>query len=340
MILVTGASGLVGAHLLMNLLEKPEKIRALIRSEAAKKKIAEVFSFYNVAFRDVEKEIEWVYGDISDQLFMSEVFEGVKKVYHCAAFVSFNQKDKKKIYRTNINGTSLVVDLCLSHGVDKLVHVSSIAAIKSAGENKETKEERGWPSGRQSAYAFSKTQSEFEVWRGVEEGLKAVVVNPSVIIGPGNWASGSGRLFGRVHRGMKFFTRGVTGLVDVRDVAKAMVMLMDSEINAKRYILNGENLSYEYLFKNIAKYLNVTPPKKYASPGLTSIAWKIAKLGSLFTLSTPQLTKNTAKASHRVRKYSSERIISDLNFKFSSIDEILMFSCEKFLESKTHPSNN
>lgn len=339
MILITGASGLVGSHLLLKQLEKSQKIRAIIRSKEAKKKIAEVFSYYDTVFSKIESNIEWCYGDITDELFMSGVFEGVKKVYHCAAYVSFNEKDKKKIYRTNIKGTSVVVNLCLSHGVEKLVHVSSIAAIKVSDDLKETTEDMGWPSGKQSTYAYSKTQSEFEVWRGVEEGLKAVVVNPSVILGPGNWSAGSGRIFSRVFSGMQYFTRGVTGFVDVRDVVKAMIMLMESEIHAKRYILNGENLSYEDLFKNIAKHLKVNPPWKYASPRLTSIAWRLAKLGSLFTFSTPQLTRNTSAASHRIQKYTSNRIKEDLKLDFYPIQDTIRFSCQKFLQSKPNSSS-
>ncbi len=333
MILVTGASGLVGSYLLKGLLEKQEKVKALIRTEESIKKIVEVFQYYNLDLSKFRNNIEWVYGDITNEAQVSEAFKSVNKVYHCAASVSFYEKDKKLINKTNIGGTANIVNCCLENNIEKLVHISSIAAVKKTSENKLVIEENGWPSGKLQAYAFSKTQSEFEVWRGIEEGLKAVIVNPSVILGPGNWNSGSSLLFKRVYRGTNFFTKGVTGFVDVRDVVSIILELMDSEIHSKRFILNGANLSYEKLFKTIAENLYVRPPTKYASPNITEFAWRISKLISIMTFTKPGLTKSVAKASHKVQNYSSSRICKEIGFEFIPIEETIRFTCEKFLES-------
>lgn len=333
MILVTGASGLVGSHLLKCLLEKQEKVKAFVRTRKSIDKVEEVFKYYNLELSQFNNNLEWIFGDITNNIQVAEAFKDVSKVFHCAAAVSFNEKDKRLIHETNIRGTEIVVNCCLQHNIEKIVHISSIAAIKKSGKNKEIVEDNGWPSGKMPPYAYSKTHSEFEVWRGMAEGLNAVVVNPSIILGPGNWQSGSSLLFDRVYQGSKYFTRGITGFVDVRDVVNAIDQLMESDVHTKRFILNGTNLSYESLFKSMAKYLKVRAPKKHAKPFITEFAWRMAKLFSILTFTAPKLTKSAARASHRVQLYSSERIKNEIGFEFRPIDETIRYTCEKYLES-------
>ncbi|MBN1117842.1 MAG: NAD-dependent epimerase/dehydratase family protein [Bacteroidales bacterium] len=323
MILITGGTGLAGSHLVLQLLRKGEKLKILIRSESSKSIFENLIKILAEENENHLKTVEYSFGDILDKASLEEAFVGVTHVYHCAAMVSFNRSDRKKMLDTNIRGTANVVNCCLEHGVKKLVHVSSVAAVKSSAENKKIVEDNGWPTGKNLDYAYSKTESEFEVWRGISEGLNAVIVNPSVILGFGDPKKSSTKLFGRVKQGMKFFTRGITGFVDAEDVARAMVMLMESDVQAERYIVNAENLSYEELFAKMAGALKVKPPKHYAGRFLTEIAWRAEFFLSLILFKKPILTKGTARTSHVKQYYSSDKLTNAFNFKFTSIDNTI-----------------
>lgn len=333
MILVTGGSGLVGSHLLHKLLKSKESVRVLIRTKESISSIETVFSYYNSGNSDLLKKVEWVYGDILNKSDLAEAFKNVNKVYHCAAYVSFNEKERKVINEINIIGTRNIVNACIGNEVDKLVYVSSVAAVKVSPDSKYTSEANGWPGGKLTAYPNSKTQSEYEVWRGIAEGLNAIIVNPSVILGPGNWDRGSSLIIKKVYKGMKYYTSGKTGFVDVRDVVDAMVLLMKSDIHSRRFILNGANLSYQTLFTKLARYLKVKPPEKQASPVLTELAWRLAKIYSILTISQPVITKNAVRASRRIQNYSSERIIEETGFRFTNIEETISFTCTNYLEA-------
>jgi len=332
MILVTGGSGLVGSHLLFDLAMKGEKIRALKRKNSDLQAVRECFAYYSDSADKLFDHIEWVNGDILDIDSLEDALSGITKVYHCAALVSFKKGDKKQMKHINVEGTRNIVDACLDHKIQKLCYVSSVAALGTPEEKGEpVSETTPWsPENKRSDYSVSKFNSELEVWRGIEEGLDAVIVNPSIILGPGQWHKGSSLLFTTVAKGIKFFTRGVTGYVDVRDVSKAMLQLMDSDIKNERFLLNADNCSYEFIFKSISKALKIPEPHKYATPFMTGIAWRIAYLKKVFLFKEPSFTRATARSSHNCTCYSNQKIKDTLDFEFIPIEKSIKDTVKYF----------
>lgn len=323
MILVTGGTGLVGSHLLFDLVKKGESIRALKRENSSLQDVRDCFAYYSDSADEIFNKIEWINGDMLDTDSLDEALKGITKVYHCAALVSFKKADKDLMKTINIEGTKNIVDACIEHKIQKLCYISSVAALGSPEESGDTVTEKTtWsPEDKRSGYSISKFNSELEVWRGIEEGLDAVIVNPSIILGPGQWHKGSSLLFTTVAKGMKYFTRGITGYVDVRDVSKAMVQLMDSDIKSERFLLNADNCSYEFIFKSIAKALNLPEPSKYASPLLTGIGWRLAYLKTIFLFKESSFTRATARSSHHCTYYSNQKVKDALDFEFISVED-------------------
>lgn len=321
MILVTGGTGLVGSHLLFDLVKKGESIRALKRENSSLQDVRDCFAYYSESADELFDKIEWVNGDMLDTDSLYNALEGVTKVYHCAALVSFKKADKGLMKNINVEGTRNIVDACIEHKIKKLCFVSSISALGTPEEKEDiVSETTPWsPEDKRSGYSISKFNSELEVWRGIEEGLDAIIVNPSIILGPGQWHKGSSLLFTTVAKGLRYFTRGITGYVDVRDVSKAMVQLMDSDIKNERFLLNADSCSYEFIFKSIAKALNLPVPSKYASPLLTGIGWRLAYLKKIFLFQEPSFTRATARSSHNRSFYSNQKIKDTLDFEFISV---------------------
>ena len=327
MILVTGATGLVGSHLLYQTCRTEDKIRATKRDCSNLALVKQIFSYYTDNVESLFKKIEWVDADLLNICELEEAFNGVTKVYHCAAWVSFNPKHKQQMIHNNVESTANIVNLCLTNKVDKLCHVSSVAAIGRAGNSNIINEETLWiDSPENSNYAISKYNSELEVWRGIEEGLNAVIVNPTIILGPGEWNKESSVIFHQVGKGMPFYTTGTNGFVDVRDVANVMIQLMESNVTSKRFILCSESIP----FKQALNYIAVAMGKKKAyikaGPFLNAIGWRIAKLISLITGKAPMLTKETAKAGNNTSIYENDKIKKALNFEFIPVEQ----SCNDF----------
>ena len=317
MILITGATGFLGTELIHQLTAQNKKIKALKRSNS---KIPDVLKNNPL--------IEWHVADINDLEDLTDAFEKVTQVYHCAAFISFDPKDKKKLLKINIEGTSNVVNLCLENNV-RLLHVSSIAALGDAKKGAQITEKDFWEyNANVHSYAISKYEGEMEVWRSIAEGLNAVIVNPAVIIGKNAGFTGSGAIFKLVKDGLKFYTDGATGIVDVEDVAKAMILLMNSEISEERFTLSADNLHYKEFFTQIANGFGTNPPNKEAKPWMLEIAWRAAKLASIFTGKAPALTKDAAKSSFNLSYYSNEKIKNTLNFKFKPLTESIREVCQ------------
>lgn len=333
MILVTGGTGLVGAHLLAFLLRDTTPIKAIYRSEDSLKKAKKVCTYY---FDDAEKQfnrIDWIKTDINDITALDKAFTDVKKVYHCAALISFDPKDFPALQKTNIEGTSNIVNACLEHNIEKLCYVSSIAAL---GEYEDAKtpisEETYWnPEAENNVYAISKYGAEMEVWRATQEGLNAVIVNPGVILGAGFWYSGSGALFYKIKKGMRYFTNGVSGYVDVQDVVKIMIALMESDIKSERYIAVAENWSFKDFSYETAKQLQVNPPKKEASSFLLSIAWRLDWLRSKVTGKQRRFTKNLANSAKSTSYYDNSKVKEALGFTFTPLQETISRVCAKFV---------
>lgn len=320
MILLTGSTGLVGAHVLLKLMQNGQSVRALKRTHSKLSVVKRIFAYYNE--EKLFNTINWVEGDILDVISLKEIIQDCEKVIHCAAIVSFNRSDYNLMMKNNIEGTANIVNTCLEVNIKKLVYVSSIATLGSKLSTIEKTEERYFESGKgNTQYALSKYLAEQEVWRGIQEGLPAVIVNPSVILGPGDWSKGSSQLFEKVWNGLKFYTTGSTGYVDVLDVANIIVTLMDSRISNQRFIINAENLAYKTVFDWIAEELNRPKAHIRVTPLLKEIAWRLEKVKSTFTGKKPLITKETANKSMTNSAYSNKKICAALSYEFIPIRE-------------------
>ena len=329
MILITGATGLVGSHLLYNLCKTEDTIRATKRVNSDLTLVKKVFSYYTDTVDLLYNKIEWVEADLLNISDLEEAFIGITKVYHCAAWVNFNPKNKHQMIANNVNATAHIVNLCLAHKVKKLCHVSSVAAIGRTENEPIINENTPWLDGPENSnYAISKYNSELEVWRGIEEGLNAVIVNPSIILGPGAWQKGSSVLFHKIASGMPFYTTGTNGFVDVRDVAKAMIQLMESSIYSERFILCSESIPFKQTFDYIADALGKKRAHIKAGDFLNAIGWRLAKVISILTRKAPMLTKETTKAGNGISIYENHKIKKALNFEFIPVAQ----SCKDFSE--------
>lgn len=316
---ITGGTGLLGAHLLYHLVSKGEAVRALKRSGSSLQTAQDIFNFYS-ADHNLFYKVEWVDGDVLDIPSLEEAMKGCDFVYHCAATVSFAQRDKEQMFKINIEGTHNVVNVALHLNIKKFCHVSSTAALGDSVEDGKITEEKLWAEkDGKSNYAFSKKYSEMEVWRGIEEGLNAVIVNPSVIIGPGNEEKSSASLFNKVKKGLKYYTHGVNGFVDVRDVVEIMYRLMKSDIHSERFLAISENISFKELFNEIAKNLNLPAPNKEAKHWMAEIIWRFDALRCFMFRAQPFITKENAKSAYRKAYYSNEKARKRLNFEYLPI---------------------
>lgn len=330
MILVTGGTGLTGSHLLLNLTKAGNKVKALIREGSSAEWVKKVFEWYSPGdHQSLFNNIEWVEGDVNDLFSLREAVQGIKYIYHCAAVVSYQPSDKDLMMKINVEGTTNLVNVALKEGVKKLCHCSSIASLGLAEKEEVVDESFSWKtSPRNSNYAISKFNSEREVWRGSEEDLDAVVVNPSIIIGPGDPARSSGQIFKSLLGGLKFYSNGITGYVDVRDVADIMIKLMNSDIKNERFILNSENISYRDVFTKISNCFDKAPPKYKAGKFLSEVAWRLERLKSMATGSKPLITKETARSANNKTFYSNQKIKNKLNYEFTPIDDAISNTCE------------
>lgn len=323
MILVTGGTGFLGRHLLQALTDAEKSVRVMYR-----KKIPEDIP------RDMVKKLDWQPGDVLDIESLEKAMEGVTHVFHCAGKVGFLPREKEELMQVNIEGTANVVNIALSRGIKKLLHVSSVAAIGRALTGRVIDENCKWEdSPNNAAYALSKYRGEMEVWRGIGEGLNAVIVNPSIILGAGNWDSGSASLIKNAYKEFPWYTGGVNGLVDARDVVKAMTRLMESDISGERFILNADNWYYKDLFTEMAKCLSKKPPSRYAAPWMGELVWRIEKIKSRFTGKVPLITKETARTAQLKVYYNSEKIRQFLpGFQFTPLKQTIEYTAAAFLK--------
>lgn len=320
MILVTGATGLLGSRLVFDLTSGGKKVRALFRNEASKAHLSRYFKGYP----ELLQKIEFFRGDITDIFSLQEALAGVEEIYHCAGKVSFQPSDKEKMHHINISGTANIVNAALDAGIRKFCHVSSIAAIGRNGSSAMINEDNSWKTSvHNSEYAISKYGAEREVWRGIAEGLNAVIVNPGVIIGPGDWRTDSSMLFGQVQRGLRFYTEGMNGFVDVRDVSTSMIQLMNSGRTGERYILVAENKPFREVFDCIADQLHKPRPSIKAGPLLTSLAWRAEWIKSKLFGTKPVITRETARSASGVNRYDNSRIIAATGIQFIGIEKAI-----------------
>jgi dihydroflavonol-4-reductase len=326
MILITGASGLLGSHLTLQLLEMGEPVRAIYRTATAIQKTKSVFELHQKI--ELFSKIEWIQADITDVPSLETAFQNIDRVYHCAALISFNPADEKALRKTNIEGTANIVNFCLAYGVKKLCYVSSIAALGDLkeGETLVTETTEWNPEFAHSDYAISKYGAEMEVWRGWQEGLEVAIVNPGVILGAvpntKDWQSGSTEIFSRVRKGLSFYTQGSTGFVTVDDVVKLLVQLMQSSISGERFIAVSENYSYEKLLQMVAYSMQIKPPSYCARPWLTSVYWRIDWLLSLLGRKR-SLSQIMARSLHQSHRFSNDKAIAELGFRFEPVADAI-----------------
>jgi nucleoside-diphosphate-sugar epimerase len=340
MIFVTGGTGLVGAHLLYELTLAGNKVKALKRKTSNLQQVLKTFSYYSDNSNELFNQIDWVDGDILDYFSLENILKEITEIYHCAAIVSFDPKERQKMISNNVEGTANLVNAAIENGVKKICHVSSIAALGRLDEGQFVTEETNWvPSKKISGYSESKFFSETEIWRGIEEGLDAVIVNPSIIFGPANWESGSAKMFKTIWNGMKFYTKGVTGFVDVKDVVKAMILLM-SETNFEsaknqRYLLNAENLSYENIFCQIADALEKPRPKIYTSDLMLKLVWRVAKIAGWITRKPSVITREIVSNSNTIYNFDGSKISKQFNFEYQPISATIR-QTSSFLKHDMH----
>ncbi|MFZ4520867.1 MAG: NAD-dependent epimerase/dehydratase family protein [Bacteroidales bacterium] len=331
MILTTGGTGLLGSHLLLDLVKAGRKVRAIRRTAGKTEMVRKVFSYYVTNPDELFAKIEWVDADLMDFGSIEDAMKGVTEVYHAGAVVSFFPKDHKAMLRVNIEGTANLVNQAIHEKVDKFCYVSSVATLGRAENNGVSTEETYWvPSKKNSVYSISKYGAEREIWRGMEEGLNAVIINPSVIMGPGFWQDNSG-LFRLVYEGLKYYTRGVNGYVDARDISKAMIGLMDGNHFGERYICSAGNLTYQEFFSLIAKHLGKPAPAVNVPPAMTDIAWRVEAVRAFLTGSKPEVTREMATTTSQIYTYSSAKLCKALNFSFHDVEDSIREICQCYL---------
>ncbi|MEX0968099.1 MAG: NAD-dependent epimerase/dehydratase family protein [Bacteroidia bacterium] len=338
MIFVTGGTGFIGSYLLYYLTFSTEKIVAIRRASSSMEQVKNVFRFLDELGEGNQQQklenIEWRQADILDAAELEEAMQGAEQVYHVAALVSFNRRRKDAIIETNVNGTANVVDAAMANNVKKLGYVSSIGALyKRPGQMLDEEshiENFIFPS----RYSESKYFGEMEAWRGAAEGLPCAIVNPGVVLAPGDFSHGPPKLFSSVANGLKFYTPGATGFVDARDVARALIGLMNSEIKNERYVLVSENWKFLDLFNSIAECLNVPAPRIKANRLMSELVWRAESIRSLLTGSEPFITRELAQAAQLSYFFKNEKIKNALNFDFIPLKKTIEDTCRIYLNEQ------
>ena len=327
MILVSGGSGTVGAHLIWHLLQNNERVSAIKRNLGYADCLKIVFEFYSNKSEEYLNRVDWVDGDVLSLESLKAAFEGMDNIYHCAAIVSLGKSDNSMLL-TNAGGTGNVVNAALACKVKKLCFVSSIAALSDDTSHgpidENTPIERGKPV---STYSQSKMLAEIEIQKGIRMGLNAVIVNPGVILGISAKMTGSGELFKRVKKGLPFYTSGKTAYVDVRDVCRAMILLMSSDITGERFVLVGENCANKNVLRWMADGYHKCRPFIGFGKSLILVAGILEIIGKIAGF-TPLIDRPLARTSISRKEYSSRKFLSMFDFTFTPIRECIQKICE------------
>jgi len=337
MILVTGGTGLLGSHLLVELARSGEEVLALKRPSSQMEHVKQVFSYHENGPEFFER-IAWEDADLSDYLQVADLVADARQIYHCAACLSSQPKDATNMIRFNVESTAHVVNACLEHGNKRLLHVSSSSAIGKAADGLAATEANIWAKQKDaSAYSISKFKSEMEVWRGMEEGLQAIIVNPVIILGAGFWHKGSSSMMDRVARGMKYGTPGVTGYVGVEEVVRAMTGLMNSQISGERFILSAGNYSYAEMLEMMAKALGKPRQMKQVSPSTLRFLSRLDGVKAWFTGQRSLTPEQAASAFHQSR-FDASKAEQALGWKFRSLEEIIPSLAQTYLQDQQQRS--
>ncbi|MDY0102038.1 MAG: NAD-dependent epimerase/dehydratase family protein [Lentimicrobium sp.] len=336
MILVTGATGLLGSYLLYNLLKSEEPVRALLHNDKSLERTQHIFESLGGNAETLIKRIEWIKGDVLDVSLLTQAMQGIRKVYHCAAIVSFEPGDHIKMMKINVEGTANVVNAAIEAGIEKFCHVSSIAALGRT-ENSLVIDEKSQfkTSNQNSKYSLSKFLAEKEVWRGSAEGLNVIIVNPSIILGYGNPGKGSTKMFTTIRNNSMFYGQGINGFVGVEDVVRAMLALMESKIVNERFVVSTGDFSYRDVFSMIARGFGKPEPRFPVPAPFLEVVWRFEWLRSKLTRSKPLITRETARTSKKNYLYSNYKLLSAINFEYSPLEETINRTCQ-FMKNDTH----
>lgn len=335
MILVTGGTGLVGSHLLLDLVKTENKIRAIYRKNSDLNAVKKVFSYYTptseVSF--LFNKIEWMEASLEDIPALSNAFKGVTKVYHCAALVSFQSKDAHALRKINIEGTANIVNLCISGQVDKICYISSIATMDiGAGETYVTENFTWHPEKNHNDYAISKHGAEIEIWRATQEGVPAVILNPGIILGPGFWNKGTGQIFKKIDKGLNYHFPKITGFVGVQDVVDLAVLAMDSAVKNEQFIVVAENLSFKKVFETVASPLNKRPPQKELKPWMVMAGWIFQSFGHYIFGAEQKISRRDYKTLFENTLYSNEKAKTIFNYNFTPVEEVISKTAEFYIQ--------
>jgi dihydroflavonol-4-reductase len=324
-VLITGGTGFVGSYIIQELVKKNYRVRAIRRSSRLPFFIAP----------EILEKVEWVEGDVLDVVSLEEAMENIDAVIHSAAIVSFWNKEKKEMYRVNVEGTANVVNAAVQKNIKRFVHISSVAALGRKKDGGSVNEEKKWEENNiNTQYARSKHQAEMEVWRGAAEGLDAVILNPSTVLGYGDWNNSSCVVFKYIFDEINWYSSGINGFVDVEDVAKATVLLMESDISGQRFIINADNWLFKQLLDTMAENFSKKKPARRITPLILSLVWRLEKLKSLFTGKKPLITKESAKAALSKTCFENEKILKAFpGFSFIPLEESIRKACKKYLDA-------
>ena len=319
MIFVTGGTGFLGSYILQELVLQGRPVRALRRNQTV--------PFY--IHPGLLDKISWVQGDILDVNGLMENMTGCDKIIHVAGMVSFNPSDKKKLFQLNIEGTANLVNAAIEKGITDLVHVSSVSALGRHDDAKPIDEEKKWiGNDGQSNYGISKYYSEMEVWRGMGEGLSPLIVNPSTLLGYGDWNQTSCGLFKTAYREFPWYMNGSNGFTDVRDTARAIIALMDRGIRNERFIISAENRTYREIFNWMAQGFGKKQPSKKAGPFLAGMAWRTEKIKLVFSRHKPLITRESVAIASRRSSYDNHKLLKVLpSFRFRSLEDSIFEAC-------------
>jgi len=319
MILLTGCTGLVGSHIAFEILSKGGKVRALKRKGSGIALTEKIFRFYNG--EQLLKNIEWVEGDILDLGSLEDAMAGITQVYHCAAIISFFPKERDKMLQANIEGTANVVNVAMDAGVKKFCHISSIAALGQTIDGSLINENIWWKNDPSNSwYAISKYGAEREVWRATEEGMDVVILNPAFIVGPGDTGRSSTELFGALKKGIKYYSLGVNGYVDVRDVADSAVKLMESNVKNERFILSAANFTYREFFDKVLDAFEKPKTKVHVGKFSLGFGWRAEKILAKLAGRKPRVTKETAMSALQENFYDGSKITKAIEFVYREMD--------------------
>ena len=330
--LVTGATGIIGSHVVFSLLQNNELVIAGKQKQSDILKVKKLFSYYTKNYQELFDKIKWVEIDLLDIYSIEAVLENVSSVYHCAGMVSFNKKDRASLYQINEIGTTNIVNACLSKNINSLCYVSSISAINNLDYKLPLNEDVFWKkSGKESDYSISKYNAEREVWRGIEEGLSAVIVNPGIVLSPGFWNQSSSVLFSTCLKGNKFYTNGSSAYIGALDLSAIMLELISAKKFGSRFIIIENNYSYHFILSEIQKQLNKTPPSIKISKWQMRLGRLVSQFASIFTKNHPIISSSMINSAFNTQTFSNQKILALTKRQIMPINQVINEICKIYL---------